>query len=344
MSSQQPSELSPSGRSPGPGAAFRAFRRKLLTPGIAETTIEVRGFHDKDPEARELLETVGRSFLEGYSTAVEKHSVHETVEFLTSVPHRFRGFAYEGAGMGLAMLDGLPLGGDGRVAGFLDTEAGSKHVYVVHVGIGWAMARLPHFRWPSAENLDPLLRWLVLDGYGFHQAYFHTRKYVHEQFQDRSFGWPDKARGGYANRVVDQGIGRAMWFVGGADPQVVAELIEKFPAARWSDLYSGAGLAAAYAGGATKEELLRFRDRAGSCLPALAQGCAFGAEARVRGEIVGPHTELATSIFCGTTAEEAALATLEVRPANPVDGELPAYETWRRAISRQFVTLGGAGT
>ncbi|WP_409181515.1 DUF1702 family protein [Amycolatopsis sp. VS8301801F10] len=338
---ERPGPVRP-GRSPG--AAFRAARRKLLTPDVAETRLAVRGFHEKDAAARDLLETVGRTFLEGYGSAVESRSAPETVERLAEIPDRFRGFAYEGAGMGLAILDGLPLGGSSRVARLLGTEPGSAQLYLIYVGIGWAMARLPRICWPRPDRLDPVVRWLVLDGYGFHQAYFHTRKYVHEQYREKTFGWPDKTRGEYALRVVDQGIGRAMWFVGGADPDQVATLIERFPRARQADLYSGAGLAATYAGGVTREELERFRDRAGEHAPALAQGSVFAADARVSGGIVVPHNALATSVLCGMSPEEASLAARKARPSGPDDGPLPAYEHWRQALSRQFVSDGGAST
>ncbi|MFE0023809.1 DUF1702 family protein [Amycolatopsis sp. NPDC059021] len=328
------------GRRHGPGDIFRAVRRKVLTPSTAQTRFDIRGFHEKDAVSRYLLEAVGHAFLEGYGIAVGSRSMRDTIAQLASIPDQFRGFAYEGAGMGLAILDSLRMRGSCRIAQLLQTEPGAEQRYLVYVGIGWAMARLPRFCWPRAKRMDPLLRWLVLDGYGFHQGYFHTRKYVHEQHQNLSLSWPDKACGRYANRVVDQGIGRAIWFVGGTDPDEVAAIIEKFPEMRRSDLYSGAGLAATYAGGVTREELVRFRGHAGAHLPALAQGSAFAAEARVSGGFVAPYTEHATSVFCGTTPENAARVTRETQPADPLDGDLPAYEAWRHATARCFGSTG----
>jgi hypothetical protein len=185
-----------------------------------------------------------------------------------------------------------------------------------------------------------LLRWLLLDGYGFHQAYFHTAQYVEQQFRDTRFGWPD-GPSSYVDRGIDQGIGRALWFVGGTDAELVCTTIEKFAPQRHTDLYSGAGLAATYAGGVEEDELELFWKRAGGHRPMVAQAAAFAAEARVRAGLVTPFTGRATQVFCGMTPEEAAAVSIKVRPASaePVGG-VPAYEVWRQRIAAEFVALG----
>src|SRR5581483_7151474 len=129
------------------------------------TNLDVRGFHVKNAQAREVLETVGKSFLLGYGYAAEVNVPTDAEAALEQLPVRYKGFAYEGATMCLAVRDGLPLGGGGLVAQFLTGRA-DAHIYMAYVGVGWAMARLPRFRWPTLYAPDPLLRWLVLDGYG----------------------------------------------------------------------------------------------------------------------------------------------------------------------------------
>ncbi|MDH6124906.1 DUF1702 family protein [Kitasatospora sp. GP82] len=322
--------------------SWRTLRRRMLTPHTRETLLDTRGFHKKGRASQELLETVGRTFLEGFGHAMEARTPAEAEEQLECIPTQFRGFAYEGAGMGFAMLDGLPFGGRGSVDRFL-AGRGDRHVYMVYVGIGWAMARLPRFRWPDIDRLDPLLRWLVLDGYGFHQAYFHTDRYVHGQHQDTGLPWPAHDHPGYVGNAIDQGIGRALWFIGGTEADLVATMIEKFPEHRRGDLYSGAGLAAGYAGGAEEDELLVLRERAGVHRPMVAQGSAFAAEARIRAGLLVPHTSLATGILCGMTPAEAAQVTHDARPVGSAPAGLPAYEVWRRLIAEQFAALGGAG-
>jgi hypothetical protein len=319
--------------------AWGALRRRILTPNVSATKLDVRGFHRKSPAAAEQLEAVGASFLVGYGYAAEAATPDAATERLEQVPRPFRGFAYEGAAMGFAIRDGLPLGSHRQVEQFL-AGAGAPHIYMAYVGIGWAMARLPKFRWPRADRLDPLLRWLVLDGYGFHQAYFRTKRYVHDHYQDPDFSWPAGPERWYANRALDQGIGRACWFVGGTDPDVVADLLDAFPADRRADLYSGAGLAATYAGAADEAELTRFRQRAGAHRPQVAQASAFAAEARVRAGLLVGHTAVATTVFCGMTPEQAARTSAELQPAGPVAAGLVAYEVWRQRLANEFVSLG----
>ncbi len=322
------------------GNALRALRRKILTPNVSATSLDKRGFHRKDQASQELLEKIGVIFLGGYADAVEASSVEDARERLAAVEHRFRGFAYEGAGMGYGMLDGLPFGHRHHNDDFLAGPAADQ-IYIVYCGIGWAMARLPRFRWPAADSLDPLLRWLVLDGYGFHQAYFHTRRYVHEHYQDPRFGWPGGASAAYAGRAIDQGIGRALWFVGCTDVDEVHALLSRYPAQRHGDLWAGVGLASTYACGADRDDLARLADLAGEHRPQLAQGSAFAAEARVRAGLLIPQTAVATEVLCGTDPETAARISLEARPERAEDGELPAYELWRQRIANELVSLGG---
>src|SRR5262249_39188789 len=146
----------------------------------------------------------------------------------------FRGFAYEGCSMALAVRDGIALGSRHWVRDLLASR-GAAHVYMAYIGVGWAMARLPRGRWRAITPHDPLLRWLVLDGYGLHPPYFRTAQYVAGQRQAPIPGWGS----GYAQRVADQGIGRALWFVNGADVQHVADTIGKFAPSRRADLWSG---------------------------------------------------------------------------------------------------------
>lgn len=311
----------------------------MLTPGMAATEVSTRGFHEKSTEARDLIETVGRTFLTAYSYAAEARAVSDAEDRLEGLPRSFRGFGYEGAAMGCAVLDALPLTSGRRVLDLL-AGRGDAHVYMAYIGVGWAMARVPRFRWSRLHLPDPLLRWLALDGYGFHQAYFHTRRYVAERYLEPVLPAPFDSD--YAQRAIDQGIGRALWFVAGTEAQRAADLVDTYPASRRGDLYSGVGLAATYLGGADEDELRRLADRAGPHRPDVAQGSSFAAEARVRAGLVVPHTSVATHVFCGLDAEAAALVSRSARPDPTATGPggVPAFEVWRRRIADEFVSHG----
>lgn len=321
--------------------SFGRLRSRIITPNESATRLDVRGFHVKDAAAKELLETIGRTFLSGFACAAREGSVAAMAPHLDQVPVRFRGFAYEGAAMCCTILDAMSVRGH-RVAD-LANGPGDGHIYMVYVGMGWAMARLPQFRWRAITATDPLLRWLVLDGYGFHQAYFRTGKYVRGHYHPARFSWPGGGEAWYARRAIDQGIGRALWFVCGTDTDLVAATVDGFPAHRRADLYSGVGLAATYAGGAPEADLLALSDRAGDYRPMLAQGSAFAAEARLRAGLVVPHVDLGTRALCGLTPEQAAKVCAHAIPgtgSRAGDDNIPAYETWRQQVAAEFASAG----
>ncbi len=182
--------------------------------------------------------------------------------------------------MALALLDALLPGRRDRLARLL-AGPGAAHAYIIHVGAGWILARLPLAPERLLARLgDPVLRWLALDGYGFHEGYFRWPRSVERQEV------PRKLRG-YARRGFDQGLGRSLWFVDGADVRLIPRTIGRFPDDRQSDLWSGVGLACAYAGGRSRSEIEALRQAAGPHRPSLAQGAAFAAKARAQGRQSG---------------------------------------------------------
>jgi hypothetical protein len=319
---------------PSPGARGLGGRvaRRLLGIDPAEATFARRGFSGT-AAARRRLEAVGGAFLDGYHAALEAGSTEELGPRLDAAAGaEMRGFAYEGAAMALALLDRLAPWRRGRLDAFL-RGPGDPHAYMVHVGAGWALARLRRPLRGVPRGMDPLLGWLAADGYGFHEAYFHPSRCVEER------ALPPRVWG-YALRAFDQGVGRALWFVHGADPARVAASITRFPEPRHGDLWSGAGLACAYAGGPSGDEAAALAHLAGPHRPALAQGAAFAAAARERARNPAPHTDRACRELCGLSAVGAAAVTDASRRDLAPLGALPAYEAWRLRIQQRFAPEG----
>jgi len=206
-----------------------------------------------------------------------------------------------------------------------------------------ALARLARRPNLFTSDFDPLLRWLVVDGYGFHEGYFRWNAIDAGRRVPAGFT-------GYTARAFDQGLGRSLWFVCAAGPQRVDAALRSLPTERWPDLWSGVGLACAYAGGVGRaeiESLARFADGFG---PYLAQGAAFAARAREGAGNPAPHTELACRVLCACGAAEAADATVRALdgltkgavPERDASGDVPAYEVWRRRLQARFGAMAAA--
>ncbi len=300
-----------------------------------ETGYARRGFRGATREMRQRLEQIGATFLEGYHAALRFGSSGELSARLDTMPEELRGFAYEGAAMGLALLDALTPW-SGRVVNFMGS-GGERHVYMVHVGVGWIWARTPWFLHPHRNSgLDPLLRWLAYDGWGFHEGFFHWPKYAAGQAS------PGRVQG-YAKRVFDQGLGRSFWFVNGGNPAWIKRTILELAPERHSDLWSGIGLAATYAGIVEEPVLLELLDAAGDHRAALRQGAVFALKARERAGNVTNYQDLAARVLCGMEATQAArladstLDELISKAATGRPGSPPLYELWRTRIRE---TLG----
>jgi hypothetical protein len=292
-----------------------------------EVTVARRGFRDPGEPTRRRLERVGESFLHGYHAALADEGLKSLTARLEDVELEFRGFAYEGAAMAIDLLDQLTPWRRSRLSAFLEGP-GAPHTYMVHVGIGWSLARWTFSLERRLMQLDPLLRWLALDGYGFHEGYFCWPRYANGSTQPRKLP-------GYGLRAFDQGLGRSLWFVGGADPGWIENAVAAFPEPRRADLWSGVGLACAYAGGASPSDIHHLRDAGASYSAHLAQGAFFAAGARARAGNPAQHTDLACNLLCGHSAQEAAIVCDETRLQAQEDGE-PAYEVWRRLIRTYF--------
>jgi hypothetical protein len=278
------------------------------------------------------LETAGGAFVAGYNAALVKPQTDELLLVLDGSDAMYRGFAYEGAAMGLVLLDSITPWNRSRFQHLLDTPQGDGHLYMIQIGAGWAIARIPWARRKFERSLaryHPLYRWLALDGYGFHQGFFYPNDFLVKKTAPHGLS-------PHAARVFDQGLGRSLWFSQGANPERIAATISAFPASRHSDLWSGAGLAASYAGGVDRAVLEDLLHRAGDFAPQLAQGAAFAAKARQRAGNLVPHTATACDVFCRMSPDEAAAVTDDCLANLPPDGAEPAYQLWRAKISACF--------
>ena len=311
-----------------------SLRRFVLTPKLTEVTFAKRGFPDPPPAAvRERLEAIPQAVICGFEWGIDARSVWEIERRLDMVDAELRGFACEGVTMAFTILDAT---GRGHRARDLLLGPASMHVFLAYIGMGFAMARLPRPLWKkvvpdlTGDPYYPVMSWLAVDGYGFDRAYFDTGRWIGRQHVPAPYAWdgsPD-----YFIRAVDQGIGRALWFICGAQTPQVAAAVRAFATHRHADLWSGVGLAAGFAGGSDAQALRALSAASGEHAADLAVGAIFAAKARSYSGTVPPQTGLAVAEFAGLSMPAAIEIADGTAVAYEAGTPVPAYELWRQNI------------
>jgi enediyne biosynthesis protein E3 len=288
---------------------------------------EAGAFKQVNTKAAQHLGKIFFTVIRCYHATLENSRLETLIPQLSQIEPELRGFAYEGAALGLMQLDCV-LPWKKRLLPFLAGPA-SPYLYPAYVGAGVAMARMGKRPEQYLTRLDPVLGWLLIDGYGWRYGIFSRRSSVEEKAVPE-FLSP------YARRVFDQGLGRSIWFSTGATVQAITAILASFPQARQADLWSGVGFACAYAGGMDRAAIEALRAAAGSYQTQLAMGAAIGTKGRQRAGNLAPHTELACEILCGTSSNMAAYITDVALQNLPFDGVEPAYKIWRQRVEDQF--------
>lgn len=314
-----------------------SVRRLLLTPQLADVTFAKRGFPAAPPAATRRLEAIPQAVICGFEWGIDSRGQWEVERRLDLVDAELRGFACEGVTMAFTVLDAL---GRGHRTRDLLLSYGRKHVFLAYIGMGFAMARLPRRLWKKAvpdltgDPYYPTMTWLAVDGYGFDRAYFDTRHWVGRQYVPRPYPWDGSP--GYFTRAVDQGVGRALWFICGAQVPALAAAVRGFASHRQADLWSGVGLAAGFAGGSDAQALGALRREVGNHSADLALGAVFAVKARSYAGLVPAHTELAVAAFCDLPVAGAVALADDTAVQRGGSGLEPAYELWRKNIRARF--------
>jgi hypothetical protein len=319
-----------------------SIRGLVLAPSLQDVSFAGRGFSVAPSQATDRLEAIPHAVVCGFEWAIAAPDLTDLNRRLRLVDEEQRGFAYEGAVMAYTILDTVR----GHRTRDLLSGSGEKHILLAYIGIGFAMARLPRQLWKKVlpelpSRYHPTLSWLAVDGYGFDRAYFDTGRWVDRQEIPAPYPWqgcPD-----YFLRAVDQGIGRALWFISGADEIKVGTAVGRFAASRQADLWSGVGLAATFAGGCPAEGLARLRRSAGVHSAELALGSVFAVKARTYAGFVPEHTVTAIEQLAGLSVANATALADRTEVERQGSGPLPQYEIWRQRIRAHFAGPREAG-
>lgn len=305
-----------------------AVIRKILALDPRRVEFRIRGFDLAEKSHEERLESIGKTFLRGYNLVLSARSLAAFEQAMAQEPALLRGFFVEGGAMGSALVDSIPF--RRPMLGKFRARFEERYPLLVHAGTGLAMSKLSWRGKAIVGALDPFYRWLAYDGMGYHNVYFQ---------QEKTLNSPKRILTGYASRAYDQGVGRGIWFVSGADIDKSATLVDSMTADRRADIWSGIGLASCYAGPADDNVFLDGYQLAGPNGEWFAQGIAFACSARIRDQSMPETIREAIRILWGMEPEALATLVEELRQSNAAATrpDRPRYEAWRHAVAEAFV-------
>lgn len=282
---------------------------------------ELRGVRPIPPELAQRFRQIQYAFSQGYQAAITTDELETIVFKMNIIEAEYRGFAYEGVGCALAQRDILKPSQQSIVEIFINSHEAIYQNYV-YVGVGLMLGRQRLPLKPYLELLNPAKIWLVIDGYGFQYGMTHWQDSLEKQAILEELS-------GYACRVFDQGMGRSIWFLDGADVIRISKTIGAFPPERQVDLWSGLGYACCFAGGADQATLEALGAAAGSYKSILAQSVALATKSRQQLGHSSIYAERACEVLCGMGVKEASDSVDTIVERAPNNGAITDQEDWQ---------------
>jgi enediyne biosynthesis protein E3 len=299
---------------------LRRLLTHLLSIDPAEASFQTRGFPSS--HAQPLLEAAGEAFLAGYNLVLSDPDPRRLMRHISQCSQEQRGFVAEGAAMGAAVQTALMPWRD-KLAPIM-TALSTSYIHLAHVGVGWAIARLPFARRRLANRLDGRLVALAVDGRGFHDAYFYGNEAAGRRRPKGEWGC-----------IYDQGVGRALWFSSGANPEILAAKLAAETTHRQHDYWAGIGLACVYAGGADNSEIEHLSALAANSRSWFRQGAAFAVAAHARAGVVPDQALSAAQCICDRKADEL-VDIVDVAFNGSNESQPQAYQDWRRQVAAKL--------
>lgn len=300
--------------------------KNILKIKPSQIDLVKKGFsvNSSEPQSQHL-QSITNAFAVGFNSVImcDKSSFNQ-------IELSQKGFYHEGSAMAFALTDCLFLKRPSKFRVIQNIHEWPNFSYLKHVGVGWVFAKVPWARTFLFNKLDPVRRWLAIDGWGFHDAFFKTTKTLGKNF-------PLSLENEEIN-VYLQGIGRALWFIKGSEPQLIFKFISQCPSHYRAALWSGVGLAVTYAGCHEKNKFLldQIKDLSGTYILNLQQGVAFGATAAFKGETVSEQTIHTCNVLTGQTVEHLSKLCDDSEGILPRDGSVKTYLFWQENISKEL--------
>jgi enediyne biosynthesis protein E3 len=273
------------------------------------------------------IEKIREIFQKAYAISTTEEDLNLQVRQFENTEIAYRSIAYEAASMALAVKDFSKGNGLNRWRSFLEGPA-ALHAAQVHAGLGWAMAqqRIPVS--PIIETLEPLMRYRMLDGWGYYIGIFRQRQ------TNGSQGFPPDSDSRFI-QGFDQGVGRSLWYNCKGVWAAILETVAGFSVSRHPDLWRGIGIACSYVGGCDEFILRELFSLSYPYQIQLSVGAALVARSRSSANTNTQDIELACQVWCRRSAQEASWIAENAEPSLSVDPN-DAYPIWLSNIGEKL--------
>ena len=244
---------------------------------------------------KDKMELIQATFQEAKEKATLTNNLEELNKSLLNFPNEFISVAYEGASMALAIksiqeTDSLTKWND------FYQRFGIKHSSQIHVGLGWAFSELNLDLSLFDSEISPLLKYRVLDGYGYYEGIFKRRQSVRTQQTPQHFD-------PLSLRAYDQGLGRSLWYISQGEVEKLARSSNLFSENRCHDLWRGIGIAVAYVGGTEISVLQQLVNESGQYLPSFKCGVSLLIQSRDKADTISNDTNTIADFLFGLSCD-----------------------------------------
>lgn len=231
------------------------------------------------------MDTIKSIFQQVQDIEITNENLPEVFAKLNTSDAVFQSIAYEAAATNIALKD-LEQGTELNFwIHFATSAEATPHLTQIHIGLGWALAQQQVDPTPYLTEMSPMLRYRVLDGYGYYEGMFRRRKSIVAK-QVPGF------LSGIALSAYYQGLGRSMWYINNGDVEATVKMLESMEGDNKEDLWRGLGIAVSYVGGVDETVLQAIYNKAGNHRAELLTGAVMLAISRTTAGNVVSDTEL----------------------------------------------------
>lgn len=195
----------------------------------------------------------------------------------------FISLAYEAASMGIAINNLKETSSLNDWSTFYQ-KFGETHPSQIHIGLGWALSELNLKTSEYIKDMEPFYKFRVIDGFGYHEGRFKRRRAVRTQQIPIEL---DEM----CIRANIQGLGRSLCYTAQGCSEKLSKLKSLLSIERHFDMWRGAGVTLAYAGGVDSLILQYLLQHSGENQNAFKCGIALTIQNREKADTLSKEIE-----------------------------------------------------